>query len=188
MSMPATSNSDTQPEQTSPAPSASVWLQLRLSSRNEKFSVTVALSFVCGKYYSIMDWLGSKDSSRDLQSNCIISFYFCLYLMFHACATRFDVIKNLKNFLIFGETKQGLKLNPWAGACWWARLTRGSNCCQAKGHELSLPCQQLRPRAPFACGGGYVAQLAMPAPPRALFILLQKKLTELKVEVKSQCI
>ena len=25
------------------------------SSRNEKFSATVALSFVCGKYYLIMD-------------------------------------------------------------------------------------------------------------------------------------
>jgi len=27
---------------------------------------TVIFSFVCGKYYPIMDYLGSKDSSRDL--------------------------------------------------------------------------------------------------------------------------
>jgi len=53
------------------------------------------------KYYSIMDELGSKDSSRDLQLNCVISFCFRLYLMFHACTTRFDVTGNLENFLIF---------------------------------------------------------------------------------------
>ena len=41
---------------------------------------TVALSFVCDKYYS-----------RDLQLNCIISFYFRLYLMLYACTVRFEV-------------------------------------------------------------------------------------------------
>jgi len=44
----------------------------------------------------------SKDLSRDLQINCAISFYFCLYLMFHACVQRFDVMKNLENILVFG--------------------------------------------------------------------------------------
>jgi len=43
-----------------------------------------------------------KDSSRDLQTNCIINFYFYLYLMLHACAPRFDVTSNLKKFLVFG--------------------------------------------------------------------------------------
>ena len=62
---------------------------------------TVALSFVCDKYYSIMDKLGLKDSSRDFQLNCVISFHFRLYLMFYACATRFDVTENLENFLVF---------------------------------------------------------------------------------------
>ena len=33
--------------------------------------------------------------SRDLQLNCVISFYFCLYLiMLYACAARFDVTEN----------------------------------------------------------------------------------------------
>jgi len=40
-------------------------------------------------------------SSYDLQTNYIISFCFCLYLVFHTCAVRFDVTENLKNFLIF---------------------------------------------------------------------------------------
>ena len=62
---------------------------------------TVSLSFVCGKYCLIMDYIGSKDSSRDLQANCVISFCFRLYLMLHACAARFDVTKNLENFLVF---------------------------------------------------------------------------------------
>ena len=71
------------------------------SSRNEKFSTTVALSFVCDKYYLIMDQLGSKDSSCDLQTNCVISFCFRLYLILHTCAARFDVTENLENFLVF---------------------------------------------------------------------------------------
>jgi len=61
---------------------------------------TVALLFVCDKYYLIMDKLGSKDSSRDFQLNCVISFCFHLYLMFNACAARFDVTENLENFLL----------------------------------------------------------------------------------------
>jgi hypothetical protein len=37
---------------------------------------TVALSFLFDKYYLIMEQLGLKDSSRDLQLNCIISYLF----------------------------------------------------------------------------------------------------------------
>ena len=43
-----------------------------------------------------------KNSSHDLQTNCVISFYFRLYLVFHACAAKFDVTGNFKNFLDFG--------------------------------------------------------------------------------------
>jgi hypothetical protein len=59
---------------------------------------TVALSFVFGKNYPIMDYLGLKDSSRQLQANCAISYSFYLHLMLHACAARFDVTGNLENF------------------------------------------------------------------------------------------
>jgi len=48
-----------------------------------------------------MEQLGLKDSSRDLQTNCIISFYFHLYLVLHTYTTRFDVTWNLKNFVHF---------------------------------------------------------------------------------------
>ena len=48
-----------------------------------------------------MEQLGLKDLSRDLQANCAISFYFHLYLMFHTCAARFDVMVNLEKFLVF---------------------------------------------------------------------------------------
>jgi len=46
--------------------------------------------------------LGSKDSSRDLQVNCVISFYFRLYLMLYICAKKFDVTENFENFLVLG--------------------------------------------------------------------------------------
>ena len=39
------------------------------SSEKWNFFGTVALSFVCDKYYPI---IGSNDSSRDLQLNCVI--------------------------------------------------------------------------------------------------------------------
>ena len=63
---------------------------------------TVALSFVFDKNCSIMDYLGLKDSSRQLRVNCAISYSFYLYLMLHACAARFDVTGNLEKFWILG--------------------------------------------------------------------------------------
>jgi len=36
--------------------------------------------------------------SHKLQVHCVVSFYFCLYLMLYACDQRFDVIRNLENF------------------------------------------------------------------------------------------
>ena len=59
---------------------------------------TVALSFVFGKNCLIMDYLGLKDSSRQLRANCAISYYFYLHLMLHTCAVRFDVTENLEIF------------------------------------------------------------------------------------------
>ena len=54
----------------------------------------VSLLIVFDNYCPTMDELGSKDSSRDFQLNCVISFCFCLYLMLHTCAARFDVTRN----------------------------------------------------------------------------------------------
>ena len=57
-----------------------------------------------------MDYLGLKDSSRQLRANCAISYSFYLHLMLHACATRFDVTGNLENFWILGGI-QSLRRN-----------------------------------------------------------------------------
>ena len=76
---------------------------------NEKNSATVALSFVCDKYYLIMYKLDSKYLFRNLQINCVISFCFWLYLILYACATRFDVTGNLEKFFIFwGELNKAI--------------------------------------------------------------------------------
>jgi len=48
-----------------------------------------------------MDLLGSKDLSHKLQTNCVTSYCFYLYLILHARATRFDMIRNLQKFLDF---------------------------------------------------------------------------------------
>ena len=70
--------------------------------RNFWFLVTVALSFVFDKNCSIMNYLGLKDSSCQLQANCVISYSFYLHLMLHTCAVRFDVTENLEIFWILG--------------------------------------------------------------------------------------
>jgi hypothetical protein len=36
------------------------------------------------KYCPIVDQLGSKDSSRDFELNCVIRYIFYLYLVLHA--------------------------------------------------------------------------------------------------------
>ena len=47
----------------------------------------------------------SLDSSRGNQSDCVISYFFQLYLMLHACVRRFDVTSTVQKIL---RTKQGL--------------------------------------------------------------------------------
>ena len=49
--------------------------------------------------------LGLKDSSRRNQLNCVINYFFQLYLMFYACVQKFDVTDTVGSFL---QTKQGL--------------------------------------------------------------------------------
>ena len=63
---------------------------------------TVVLSFLFDKHYLIMEQLDLKDSSRDLHVNCAISYLFYLYLILHAYAARFDVMRNLVKFWVFG--------------------------------------------------------------------------------------
>jgi len=59
------------------------------------FLAIVALSFVFSKNCLIMDYLGLKDSSRQLRANCAINYSFYLHLILHTYATRFDVTRNL---------------------------------------------------------------------------------------------
>ena len=80
------------------------------SSKNFWENDTVALSFLFDKHYQIMEQLGLKNSSRNLQVNCAISYLFYLYLMFHTCDVRFDVTENLVKFWVFG-----LRLNKTLG-------------------------------------------------------------------------
>ena len=69
-----------------------------LRSKNFLDFDTVALSFLFDKHYLIMEQLGLKDSSLDLQLNYAISYLFYLYLMFHVYATKFDVTRNFVKF------------------------------------------------------------------------------------------
>ena len=66
-----------------------------------------------------MDQLDSKNSSHKLQVNCVINFYFHLYLILYTYAVRFNVTENL-NF--FGKTLYGKvvvfvpRSHSWSGA------------------------------------------------------------------------
>ena len=71
--------------------------------RNFLVLATVAVLFVFDKNCPIIDYLGLKDSSRQLRANCVISYSFYLHLMLHTCAARFDVMGNLKIFWILGR-------------------------------------------------------------------------------------
>ena len=54
----------------------SFFFKALFSSKIFRLSATVALSFLFGKNYSIIDYLGLKDSSHDFSANCVISFFF----------------------------------------------------------------------------------------------------------------
>ena len=56
------------------------------------------LLFLFDKHFPITEYLSSKDSSHELQINCVISFYFRLYLILDTCDQRFDVTENFENF------------------------------------------------------------------------------------------
>jgi len=74
------------------------------SSRKNLGFTNVILSVLFSNYYSIIDQLSSKNSSRKLQVNFIISYLFYLYLVFHACAAKFDVTENLEKFWKLNKT------------------------------------------------------------------------------------
>ena len=92
---------------------------------------TVVFSFVFGKNCSIIDYLGLKDSSRQLQLNCAISYSFYLHLILHAYTARFDVTRNLKNFWflsgmgIRGHSEKGTGINVRKAV---SRLERVHKC------------------------------------------------------------
>ena len=61
--------------------------------------VIVVFSFVFDKNCPIMDYLGLKDSSRQLQANYAINFSFCLHLMLHVQAANIRCDRYCSNFL-----------------------------------------------------------------------------------------
>jgi hypothetical protein len=59
-----------------------------------------------GKYCLIMDQLGSKDSSRDFQLNCVISYFFTyIYYFMHGSKDWCDE-ESKKNSNFWGASKQ----------------------------------------------------------------------------------
>jgi len=105
---------------------------------------TVALLFLFWQTLSNHEVTRLKKSSRKLQVNCAISFYFCLYLVIYACALRFDVTENLKNFLIrpysLWVQKAMLTLRLRSAKVNRTLLPIGSNATlELLGHGASLP-------------------------------------------------
>jgi hypothetical protein len=72
--------------------------------------------------------------SRDLQLNCVISFFFHLHLVLHACAARFDVTGTVAlfefAFWVGDPTKQACA----NGTCFIFSV-EAATCTTAHGHE-----------------------------------------------------
>ena len=64
-----------------------------------------------GKYCPIVDQLGSKDSSRDFQLNCVISYFFLPIFNTPCKRLKIDVIERVKKLGIWMASKQGLDLS-----------------------------------------------------------------------------
>ena len=73
-------------------------------SHVQQLEVLRTMSGACGPYNSggsaTLTRL-KRFISRYLQAICVISFYFCLYLLLYVCAARFDVMENFENLLFF---------------------------------------------------------------------------------------
>jgi len=71
-----------------------VYFQFFLQNRNS--STFVCIWQILSNYRLITRL---KRLSRKLQINYVVSYFFYLYLVLHACAARFDVMGNVKNFV-----------------------------------------------------------------------------------------
>ena len=67
-----------------------------LVSRRKVFFCVIAFLFVFGNYYPTLIRFKIFVSQIKLQTNCIINYYVYVYLMFYACAVRFDVTRNIE--------------------------------------------------------------------------------------------
>ena len=98
-------------------------IQAEALLRSEKiWFLTVAFLFLFDKHCP-----GSKDSSHKLHVNCEISFYFRLYLMFHICDQRFDVMGNLEKFCelkglsFIVQSRAKGQVGPWMAELFFLR-------------------------------------------------------------------
>jgi hypothetical protein len=79
----------------------------RLDGKN--FKLINSISFVLfDKYYPIIDQLGSKDSYRDFQLNCTISYFFLPTFNTLYKRLKIDVMERVKKLRIWMTSKRGL--------------------------------------------------------------------------------
>jgi hypothetical protein len=63
------------------------------------------------KYYLIVDQLGSKDSSRDFQQNCVISYFLPIFIT-SCVGPKIDVMEIVKIFHFESSPLKGVLLVP----------------------------------------------------------------------------
>jgi hypothetical protein len=100
-SVPSSARSDT-----SPCLPAS-WPLFRLGKNFNPMNSTTFVLF--DKYCPIVDQLGSKDSSRDLQLNCVISYFLPTFNTLYKWL-KIDMMERVKKLGILMSSKQGLDL------------------------------------------------------------------------------
>ena len=85
----------------------------------------------------IVDQLGSKDSSRDFQLNCVISYFFYLHLMLHANVQKLMWWREWKNLEFRGNlNKTSLSVSGAASVLGQAACLPALNGCRCMQRPL----------------------------------------------------
>jgi hypothetical protein len=109
-----------------------------------------------GKYYPIVDQLGSKDSSRNFQLNCVISYFFT-YIYYFMHGSKIDVMEREWKILTFHVHLnkalycQLAQYMVQSMSGWWLLLCCGQGKLMLQTLMMTLTSTSMSPRSSGDC-------------------------------------